>query len=218
METLKYKIKFPEDYTYKQLLQERNLGGRFVFYTYTIAIPLFFSVKRISKVFYLKPGESPAKYAKKYNIISIIFGWWGFFNTYATIVSNKEGVDLTDDIYDNLTEHDFEESQVVIEKISSVFMHLTKTQHKDLLKRLKKYDKGSLGFFSNPIIGYYINTEDPFYIIGLSEKDRMQKELVKKAFYKVFYKHTQLEFVDIDDHSSEVSEMLKKQGQELMIK
>ena len=218
MEHLKYDIRIPGDISYDDILNERDNGAKFVFFGYLIPRPIFPPVKKISKVYYLRPNENASQYAAKYNLVTLFWGWWGLpfgpVYTYSTIKNNKTGIDITDDIYDNLTKEDFEKKQVVIRKITNIFAHPDKSSKNELLKCFKQFAQSNSGFKQNPIVGHYIDTKEPHYFIGLNSLDMDKVESLTKMIYKYFYKHTKFEFVDLND-TGELTDKLRNQGVEI---
>lgn len=217
MEHFTYKIRIPDNITFDEVVNDRHHGAKFVFFGYLIPRPIFSPIKRISKVYYLKPNENASQYSTKYNFITMLWGWWGLpFGpgaTYSTIKSNKTGIDITNDVYDNLTKEDFEYKRVVIKKITSIFTHPDKSSIKELTKCFKKYSQSN-SFVQNPIVGYYIDTKEPRYFIGLDSSDMDKMDSLTKMIYKYFYSHSKFEFVALND-SDEFVEKLKTQGVEI---
>lgn len=83
-----------------------------------------------------------------------------------------------------------------------------------LIKSFNNYIKKGTVLSVPATIGYYIDTKNPYYIIGLNKIDLPRKDLILLELHKKFYKHVKFEFIDIDDES-ELSTKLKKQGKEI---
>lgn len=212
------KLNTPPDLTFEQAMECRNTGGKFIVYQYLFPRPIFPPVKRISKVYYIDPKDKASKYSFKYNLITSIWGWWGLpfgpSYTYFVIKHNKTGTDFTDDILANLTKEDFAKGIVTIKKINSVFIHPDKSTLKEFIKAFKSYNEKISQTDSNPIVGEYIDTDKPYYIIGLSDNDYEKREEIKNHLHKYFYSHTRFEFVKKSD-SNELVEKLMNQGIEI---
>ncbi|ATL48441.1 hypothetical protein COR50_15430 [Chitinophaga caeni] len=227
MEQHLYTLKIPENYTYEKVMEERATGGRFVFFVYNFSLPLFRSIRRISSIHYIPPGKTGKEFNFKYNLHNLIFGWWGLpfgpAEMIDSIKSNKAGIDISNDIYDNLDEQSFNNRSIEIIKISDVFKHPSKDINNELMKALKNYQKKESKFHANPWVGLYVNTEHPFYIIGFDPKDIQQQEIIKKYIYKRFYKNIEFLFIDLDsdfdaiESEAGLSAKLKQQGLELAL-
>jgi len=211
------KVKAPTGLTFEQVMSQSQQGGKFIAYQYLLPRP-FYPVKRISKIYYIDPSGNGANHAFRYNLMTLLWGWWGLpfgpFYTYTIIKNNKSGIDFTEDIYVNLTKEDFEKGLVSIKKVGSAFIHPDKTSLKEFTKCFKKFSETNTGFEANPIVGKYIDTESPYFVIGLSDKDYERKEEIKGALYKRFYAHIPFVFLNMDE-ANELTEKLKKQGIEM---
>lgn len=218
MKEITLKIEIPENLTFEQVMNCKNTGGKFVVYQYLFPRPLFPPVKRISRIYYLNANESPNKYSFKYNLLTLLWGWWGLpfgpTYTYSVIKNNKLGSDFTEDVIENLTKEDFSKNIITIKKISSIYIHPDKSTIKEFVKCFQSFNSKYSKLQSNPFIGMYIDIETPYYVIGLSEKDYELKEELKKSLYKYFYNHIQFEFIKIDD-LSEMNNKLLTQGLEI---
>ena len=218
MSTNSFPIEIPENISFTDLIESQKTGARFVFYYTLFPLPWFQPVKRMSKLYYLKSDESPVKHSKKFNILNRIWGWWGIpFGPsvcYSTIKNNKSGNDISIDVFASLTESDFKNRIVTILKINDVFAPL----EKDILNEIKKSfnlykNKGGI-LVDSPVVGYYINTEKPYYLIGLNSEDLKNSEEILLAIQKYFYKNSKFEFIDINDEN-EIAQKLKSQGHKI---
>lgn len=220
MKDIILKIETPKGLTFNDVSGQVRNGGKFVAFAYLFPRPIFPPVKRISRIYFLNPGEKASKYSFKYNLATLLIGWWGLpfgpYYTFIAIKGNKEGIDFTEDVLGNLTHEDFEKGVVTIKKISSVFIHPDKSSLKGFLKCFKVFSEKSSKLKSNPFVGKFIDTENPYFIIGLSENDIDKKEAIKESLYKYFYSHIKFEFININDNS-ELSEKLLTQGVEIIV-
>ncbi|AXG74762.1 hypothetical protein DVK85_11180 [Flavobacterium arcticum] len=214
-----HKIKVPENETFESIIQQKDSGGKFVFYEYLIPRPLIAPGRGASKIFFIKKGEK-TKHHIKYNIITLLWGWWGlpFGLLYIpkTIRNNKTGIDVTEDVYNNITKEDFNQGQVIIKNIATAFIPIDKSSLKELTKCFKKYEKYKKAFTTAPITAIYIDTYDPIITIGLFEDDMIKVDELKKEIYKYFFANIQFKFINLDD-DTELSAKLKKQGESIQL-
>jgi hypothetical protein len=219
MKEVNIKLEIPNDITFDQIMACRETGGKFIVYEYLFPRPIFPPIKRISRIYYLKPGEKLNKYAFKYNLITLTIGWWGLpfgpAYTFSTIRHNKLGTDFTEDVLENLLKEDYEKRVITIKKISSIFIHPDNATLKEFSKSFKLYVENNFKLERNPFVGEYIATENPYYIIGLSDKDFENREEIKKILHKYFYTHTRFEFIKLADQN-EISVKLLSQGVEIV--
>ena len=71
------KIHIGNDLKTEELAGLISRGAKFVAYRYIISVPVFRPVKRISKLFFIRPGEKSFRSAAGYNILSFLLGIWG---------------------------------------------------------------------------------------------------------------------------------------------
>lgn len=105
-----YTIQKTSGLTLNELYKGLDEGGKIVIYGYCISL-LAVTLRRISPPHYIKPGERPSKYGLRYNLRSLILGWWGLpWGPVYTIdmikinLKNGGGVDITDDILTKLVQ------------------------------------------------------------------------------------------------------------------
>jgi hypothetical protein len=213
-----FQIVVPENISFDEIIKSQEEGGRFVFFYTLFPLPWFQPVKRMSKIYYLKPNETALKYARKFNVFNRIWGWWGIpfgpSACYKAIKNNKTGNDISADIFENLTENDFKKRIVSIIKINDIFSTIDKSIIKELKKSFELYSNQGGYLTERPIVGYYIDTEKPHYIIGINKNDLQNNEEILTAIRKYFYKHTQFKFVDINEEN-EIAQKLKTQGHKI---
>jgi hypothetical protein len=82
-----------------QISAEIARGARFVILQYIIAA-LLITVRRNSKVQFIRPGESAALKSLPYTALTLLLGWWGFWGllfTPSTLYKNLSGgTDVTE--------------------------------------------------------------------------------------------------------------------------
>lgn len=217
MKEVKFRIVTPIPMSYEQLVTSCEQGARLVAYIYLIPRPIFPPIQRLSHIFLVRPHEITT-HAKKYNLINLLWGWWGLpfgpMFMYSAIKQNRTGIDFTEDVLVNLDEESFANGIVVIMKPGSIFIHPDKATLKVFTKGFKYFSANFEGLEHRPIIGKFIDTEDPYYVIGLSDIDYDKSPNLKKSMYEYFYSHIVIEFRRIED-SAEMSLKLKKQGIEM---
>ena len=62
--------------TVDELNRELSSGGKFVIFTYALSF-LVLTLKRPSKIFFIKKDESAIIHGWPYLLISLFLGWWG---------------------------------------------------------------------------------------------------------------------------------------------
>lgn len=70
------RIKNVEGLTVEELNNELSNGAKFVVFEYCISI-IVMSFKRSSAIYFIRAGESTAKYSITYTLLSATLGWWG---------------------------------------------------------------------------------------------------------------------------------------------
>jgi hypothetical protein len=65
-----------ENMTVKQLAEEIDRGGRFVYFTYTISV-LVMTFKRPSSVYFVPAGQSAVARGIGWTLLTFVAGWWG---------------------------------------------------------------------------------------------------------------------------------------------
>jgi hypothetical protein len=74
-------------------------GGRLVFYEYCISL-LFITLRRTSRLHYLRPGESGLMKGLPYTCLTLLLGWWGIpwgiiYTPLAVLTNLTGGRDVT---------------------------------------------------------------------------------------------------------------------------
>jgi hypothetical protein len=91
----------------KQQMKEMvKQGGKFVMFQYTISIVVM-TFRENSNIYFVKPGESTAKYHWSYTLLTCLLGWWGIpwgiIYTFGTLGTNLGGgKDLTLEVSNHL--------------------------------------------------------------------------------------------------------------------
>ena len=84
-----------------ELNRELANGARFVQFSYTISFVVM-TIKRYSKVFFIRDNGNMSDVRWKYTLINIFLGWWGIpFGPIYTIwsfIENAKGKDVTNEI------------------------------------------------------------------------------------------------------------------------
>ncbi len=103
------KIKNIEGLSAEDLQQEAEIGGRFVYYAFTISL-IVFTFKRTSGVYLVRQGENKIIKGMPFTLLSFFLGWWGIpFGPKYTIESirtnMKGGKDVTDEVMATVAGH-----------------------------------------------------------------------------------------------------------------
>lgn len=112
------KIKNIEGLSAEDLQQEAELGGRFVYYAFTISL-IVITFKRTSGVYLLRQGENRMTKGMPFTLLSFLLGWWGIpFGPKYTIESIrtnlKGGKDVTEEVMATVAGHIlFQETQTM---------------------------------------------------------------------------------------------------------
>jgi len=209
------------NYTFEEVMSAKSNGGTFVTYQWIIPTPIFFPVRRLSKVYFIPRDMDKSTYAQKFNILSLLIGWWGLpwgpVAVYKSIVlNNTGGVDVTDDVYLNIDRTGYSNGRFQLTKSATKFIHPPKSEAKEHLKVFTSLiDSSEINFL--PIVGVYIDCEEgvePYTIIGFDEDISLKKELIAKAIGKRFSKHFVYELIQLNKGFS-LSEQLSSQGLQL---
>ncbi len=99
----KTKLILEKYYTIEELTEKVNQGARFVIFQYCISLIFAVTLRRFSPAYLIQSNNGQAKFKKKYNRISFIFGWWGIsWGPIKTIqslrINNMGGLDVTEDL------------------------------------------------------------------------------------------------------------------------
>ena len=207
-------LKNTQHIAFEDLEQAIVNGARFVTYQYTISL-LAITLLRLTPVYYIPPGVKAGAYRRRANGLSLLFGWWGLpwgpMRTIQGLITNgKGGIDVTRDVMANITRADFEQQKVVVKVIYSPFHAPNKTEQECLRKALSRFMQ-TYADLNKAYFALYVNTGDPFFVIGLPEKfatDEYTAEL-KAILYKSFRRNARFEFVNISEQTDSVQKLLE---------
>ncbi len=84
------------------ILAEIDRGARFVVYQYCISL-LVITFKRLSNVYFIRPGESRITKGLGFSLLTLVLGWWGIpwgpiYTVQSVWVNFSGGRDITQDI------------------------------------------------------------------------------------------------------------------------
>jgi hypothetical protein len=215
---LTYKIIVPEEFTYEQVLQEINLGGRFVVYPYCISILFAVTLKRLSPAYFIGSNKATLSFKSKYNRISCLLGiWaipWGIMTAIEYVkLNNKGGLDVTEDILLNLDEQNFASHDVDIKFISKIFKVPQPSEIKAMQQVLKRC--AITQTIEQLYFGQFLNTNrsGSYFILGIQTKHNYQETCAAllKASTKEFYSNVLFDFLDLTGGAEEIPK-LKVQG------
>lgn len=213
---MNYKLVLPEDLSLEELKAEIDKGCRFIVFSYCIGLLFALLLKRLSPAIFIPHKEAVSKYAKKYNRISYILGWWQIpWGAYYTIkyirFNNKGGLDVTEDIMLNIDEQSLLNREIQLE-ITNLLFDIPSNEDKKAFEKafFKKVD--ATVYLEQCVVGMFMNDEEPFYVIGIKIKGDFQETvaIIKKALYTQFYKRIKFQFKELDYY--EFKDQLLKQG------
>jgi hypothetical protein len=124
-----YTIKATNGISLNELYKGLNEGAKFVIYGYCVSI-LALTFRLISPPHFIRPGERISKYRLRYNVLSLIFGWWGFpWGPIYTVdmikinFKNGGGIDVTEEITSKMVEKysSFNKDEIFVEGITVDF-------------------------------------------------------------------------------------------------
>lgn len=214
-----HKIVLPEEMSLAEVQKALDKGAQFISFQYCISILFAVSLRRFSSAYLVFPRENRKKYAKKYNRLTSIFGWWAIpWGPYYSIkflqANNAGGHDITGDISVNLTEENVKSKQVEIKFVDKVFIEPQKVFMDGYRKTLIPNLQSDMQMQSM-YVGLFVNVEEnenPYNVIGFRSKldtedaiDRIEKEL-----YKEFKNRVEFVFFDLNK-DDEINERLMKQ-------
>ena len=220
---MKYKLVIKDNFSLDELRNEIQNGGRFIVFPFCISLIFAVTLKRFSSAIFFKNGESILKFKSKYNLISYIFGWWcipwGPIQTITNIrINNSGGMDITDDILLNITEQALEAKEIDLKFTNLLFDKPSKSEIKAFKKAIfNKFEENYK--IDKAVVGKFINEEynnGTHYIIGLSIEGEFEKysDPLKKALLTQFFKHVQIDLLDLSIDSVE-AKLLLEQGEVL---
>ncbi len=217
---MKYKLKLPQQLSLGELKQKIKDGDRFIVFQYCIT-PIFASYTPFSPAILISDKSQTKAYIRRYNWISAIFGWWGVPHGPSSTISAlklnlRGGLDVTDDIMHNISEQDLLNNIVELEETTLLFKRPDKYDVKTLKKicRDYQYDYNLQECYA----GWSLESNNCF-CLGLKAEKDFQKyaEVFQNKLEKKFYKHIQIEIIDLNNEN-EIHPYLKKQGEMILIR
>lgn len=99
-------LKNVEGLSTAELNHELQNGGRFVLFQYCISI-LIMTFRRGSDIYFIRAGESTAKYSWQYSLLTLVLGWWGIpwgpiYSIGSLHTNFTGGKDVTQEVLDSL--------------------------------------------------------------------------------------------------------------------
>jgi hypothetical protein len=223
---MEYKLKVQDNLSVKELEHLVNSGCRFISFTYCISIIFAVTLRRFSPAILIIDRRVFNKNKFKYNLLTILFGWWGFpwgpiFSVRALNVNRKGGIDVTDDIMLNITEDSLKNRIIELKSTKQMFCRPDKWDSKSFKKALVR-EFGDKFYIRKIVIGFFINTregERPYYVIGLRVRGNFEDHVTKirKALSTEFRKTSYFEFINLDIQT-EMLQMLEEQGETIIEK
>jgi len=207
--------------TLEQLKDKISRGGRFIIFKYQISLFFAVSFRRLSPAIFIENYETTNKFALKYNLFSLFFGWWfiphGPYDTITSVRFNlKGGLDVTEDIMLNIDEQGFADRNIKYLKTNQLFTKPDKWDLKSYRKvLLEKFDP-DFGI-RTIVVANYINSDSrqTMRFIGLQTNNGFDKyaETCKEVLSSEFRNYALFEFFDLNDGDKSIGELLIAQGE-----
>lgn len=220
MEKYTQKIVVRDSLTLDQLKREIEAGGRFIIFDYCIS-PLACALQRFSPAIFVGKDESVKPWQRKYNLLSLFFGWWsqpGIMRTIGSIKANmRGGEDVTEDVMLQLDETNLAAREYEVTQLTKYFNKPDKWDKKELVKAFKPLGERERDI-RRIVAGRYINTPEnvlPHLVIGIDGNKGFDQypPILKEALNTRFKKSTFFEFMDLKDDQAAMTAFLKKQGE-----
>lgn len=215
----KDRIVISDDIPWEHLKDRIEKGQKFIVFGYCISL-VAISLKRLSPPIFIENEQQFLKYKRKYNLISYLFGWWGFpwgpiFSLRYIRSNNRGGVDVTKDILLNLTEVDYKNKQVLVVKHDLLFNVPIGFDRKAFVKTIAR-DFDDDQEIKKIVVGLFLNTghSEPYYIIGILAKSSfaLYPDRFLLSLRKEFHKNVYFEFLDLEE-DTDVGKKLEQQGE-----
>lgn len=203
-----YKIIIEENISLQDLQKQIEQGKRFVVFRYCFSL-IKITVNRFSKAYLIDKNTNIRKLKRKYDLVTIFFGWWGIpygptNSLRALRTNNSGGIDVTGDIMLNIDEDALEKREVEVDETNELFC---KPNSSDIKAFRKAILKGFGEDFNVKKIGValYINTKSPYYVVGfkVARDYNSYPEKAKKFLYKEFYRSSTFEFTNLEEPGDE---------------
>lgn len=217
---MRHKLIIEQDLSLSELEQKISNGSRFITFQYCVSVFFAVTLQRFSPAVLIDRDDEVVKLRKKYNILSLIFGWWGIpwgpiYTVKSISVNKKGGLDVTDDIMLNMTEEGLANREIELLKSEQLFCKPNKSD-------LKAFNKAFIKPFERDYnikhlaVGLFINTEEgerPFFTVGVKAENNFEQyiEPLKASLYKYFRKHIYFEFIDLNE-DDEAYRLFEKQS------
>lgn len=206
---MKQKILINKELNLEQLQELVKTGSKFIVFQYSISL-VFFTLRPLSKATFIEKETDFHKYRKRYNLISLIFGWWGLpwgpiYTISGIKFNNNSALDVTEDIMLNITEDSLQQNEVELIKTNQIFSKVNKSYTKLFTKAFKKAfqheHKVKKIIIAIPLFSE--NGKRPPYIIGMQIDDELENyiEPARQALFKYFYKTTPFEFINLNEEN-----------------
>jgi hypothetical protein len=218
---MKQRLIIKEQLTFDELHKAIEYGGKFVTFQYCISIVFAVTLRRFSPAIFIRNHEELLRYKRKYDLLSLVFGWWGIpwgpvYTIRSLRINRKGGLDITEDIMLNLTDENFRQNEVELIKAGNLFSKPDKWDKKAFVKAISKQFERDYNV-KQIVVGLFINTEEgvpAHYTIGLRVDKDFEKhtENVREALYTQFRKHAYFEFLNLNEEE-EIIRRLQEQGE-----
>lgn len=189
-------------------------GGRFVVYEFVVST-IALTFQRTSKVWLVRDDAEARRIAKRYTMLTTLFGWWGLpfgplYSLRAMRVNKGGGVDVTSDVRGALTEQTAALGVVRFEEevdIYQMFDHVDGSDLRELQRCLRpvleRHPDIDAAWTGRIATEGYQPMHMP-YAICLEKHLGIDEEFIaeaRKALRKGFPKWVKFEFLDMTDPS-----------------
>ncbi len=221
------KIRVNPALTFAELQREIAAGGRFVAFPYCIS-PIAVTQRRYSPAIFIPADGSVKPYQRKYNLLSLLFGWWGLpwgpdYTIGSIRATLQGGTDMTADVMLHLDEASLQAGEYEILQTTQFFCEPGKWDRREMVKAFRPlYDRDYN--IRKIVIGYYINTEAPYYVIGIEYKPvtgfnrdydfETLTDVLRTALNKRFKKSMPFGYLELGE-DDEICKILEEQGDTL---
>ena len=199
--------------SYREFVDDPSI--KVVTFQWLIPRPFFSPVQRLTR-FHLYREDDVVLKGWLYTCINLSVCWVGLpfgpIYTVASIFKNHKGIDFTYDTRNAISETDFSNGVVQIERLEEYIIKMSKTNVKEVSKALKSFDEEHNMFTGTPILGMKIDEPKPVFVIGLRPKDLEKEEELRTHISKFYHPNCDFLILDIDEES-ELCERLKSFGQ-----
>ncbi|WP_147377103.1 hypothetical protein [Mangrovibacterium diazotrophicum] len=204
----------------QELTNQVEQGARFICFQYCISILFAVTLRRYSPAILVQQDDRIDSIRRKYNLMSVFFGWWGIpwgpiYTVRSLRLNRIGGIDITEDILLNINESSLVNKEVELKVTSQIFCSPDKWNLKAYRSCLSPILKQE--HVKSVVVGVYINTaegETPIQTIGIEVPEAYFEsciEIAERNLSREFNKHVVFQFLNLEKET-ELNSKLKQQG------